>query len=262
MTLILFCAPRYCTPPAAEPGLLSCSCGRYCGAVSKSAQRLVILICALALVVPVGLVGFSNLNGGADPSGEQNPSAPADPSGSGQGGRAGQQDPSADPNAGRKKVDPASQPKPTATKKPAAPAAMSQPTDAGALATTDYLFAAYPPMIATGDVSQWGEIIAPECKECGAFMQNSAQLHQAGGWVVGGDITLTDPKAEVKKADGDPTASHTATVTSPFTEKKSILIDDPQYEGHVNPGSKGEVTVSLKYSTEKKAWKVTGIALK
>lgn len=196
--------------------------------MSTSTKRIIVLLIALALVVPFGLAGLSNLGGGSDPAGQQGASAPQSP---------------------------------TATTAPAPPAGMDQPTEAGAQATVDYMFAAYPYMLASGDIEPWGSISAPECAECVAFMESAAQLKQQGGWVTGGEITLNNPSVTIEQAAKNPTASHTATITSEFTEAPSQLVMGPQEEPVDNPGSTGTITLALKFDTEQKRWLITSITL-
>lgn len=196
--------------------------------MSTSTKRIIVLLIALALIVPFGLAGLSNLGGGSDSTGKQGASAPQSP---------------------------------TTTTAPEPPSGMDQPTKEGAQATVDYMFDAYPYMLATGDIDPWGSISAPECAECVTFMESAAQLKQQGGWVTGGDMTLENPTVTIEKSAKDPTASHTATVTSGFTEAPSQLVVSPQQEPTENTGSTGTITLALKFDAAQQRWLVTSITL-
>ncbi|MDO5645626.1 MAG: DUF6318 family protein [Dermabacter sp.] len=198
--------------------------------MSRTTQRVVILLVALALVIPMGLVGLGQLSGGSEE--QVVPDSAQDV---------------------RPTVDPGTQPQPTATTPPdaAAFAAMGEPTEAGALATTDYLFATYAYMIATGDTSQWRELSAPECEQCTAFSANAEGLHAQGGWIVGGEITLSDQQVSI---EGD-----TASVAATFHEAAATLVDDPTREAVSREPSSGQFTVNLRF--EGGRWLITSMTV-
>ena len=197
-------------------------------------------MCALALIIPMSLIGLGQLG-------------------------APQADHQAVRDAGRDTrsvVDPATQPQPTNTVAPSTDdfAMMFEPTPEGALAATHHFFAQYAYMIATGDTSGWQEASAPECVACLAFSSQSADLHAQGGWIVGGDITLVDPDVTLgtvgdgltdaisrtpgasddgAAAPADPALAGQvqALITSQFSEAQATLVDDPTREPQVRPAS-------------------------
>ncbi len=238
--------------------------------MSKTTQRIVVLIFALALIIPTALVRIGQLNGNDN-------SQVADSA-----------------RETRKPADPASQPKPTNTRAPdpAKFTGMNEPTEAGAKASADHLFAVYAYMIATGDTSQWEQFSAPECDECLAFSTQAATLHKQGGWIVGGDITLSNhditigkvgngdstseaggQQPEKKKADGsktkttedliasDPSIAKqpSALITAKFHEADATLVEDPKLEAQTRKASDGNFTLTMRH--DGKRWLVTAMTV-
>ncbi|RUP85704.1 DUF6318 family protein [Dermabacter sp. HSID17554] len=208
--------------------------------MSKTTQRIVVLIFALALVIPAGLVGLGQFS--QNNQGEQQVADSAQDT--------------------RKKVDPASQPTPTNTTAPsrADVPSIDEESEAGAKATAQYLFAVYAYMIGTGDTSAWRELMDPSCEECMRFADNAEQLHAAGGWIVGGDITLSDEKVTLAKGDGaSDGASTTAKVDATFHEAPAQLIDDPTREPATRGASQGKFSVGLRFVDGH--WRVASMAV-
>lgn len=231
-----------------------------------------VLVFALALIIPFGLVGMGQLSGNNE---QTVPGAARDTRGP---------------------ADPASQPKPTNTTapNPAKFAGMNQPTEAGAKASADHLFAVYAYMIATGDTSQWEQLSAPECQECLAFSSQSAALHQQGGWIVGGEITLSDQKIQLGKvsdnlggaqnsqagSDGgqssaapdaekakqattsDPAVAKqpSALINATFHEANATLVDNPRLEPQERKASQGTFSLTMRHDGTH--WLVTGMTVK
>ncbi|MCT1867161.1 DUF6318 family protein [Dermabacter sp. p3-SID358] len=207
--------------------------------MSKTTQRIVVLIFALALIIPAGLVGLGQFS--QNNQGEQQVADSAQDT--------------------RKKVDPASQPTPTNTTKPnrADYPGIDDESEAGAKSTATYLFAVYAYMIGTGDTAAWRELMDPSCEECMRFADNAEQLHASGGWIVGGEITLSDEKVTLTKggaSDGDAT---TAKVEATFHEAPAKLIDDPTREPATRGASSGKFTVGMHFVEGR--WRVTSMAV-
>lgn len=208
--------------------------------MSKTTQRIVVLIFALALIIPAGLVGMGQFT--KNNQGEQQVADSAQDT--------------------RKKVDPASQPKPTNTTEPSRAdfPGIDEETETGAQASARYLFAVYAYMIGTGDTSAWRELMDPSCEECMRFADNAEQLHAAGGWIVGGDITLSDEKVTLAKGNGaSDGASTTAMVEATFHEAPAKLIDDPTREPATRGASNGKFSVGMHYVEGR--WRVTSMAV-
>lgn len=208
--------------------------------MSKTTQRIVVLIFALALIIPAGLVGIGQFT--------QNDQGERQVADSAQDTRA--------------KVDPATQPKPTNTTEPSRAdfPGIDDETEAGAKAATTYLFAVYAYMIGTGDTSAWRELMDPSCEECMRFADNAEQLHAAGGWIVGGEITLSDEKVTLTKGNGaSDGATTTAMVEAAFHEAPAKLIDDPTREPATRGASQGKFSVGLRFVDGH--WRVTSMAV-
>lgn len=241
-----------------------------------------VLLFVLALVIPVGLVGFGQMNADSDSS-KVVPDAAQDT---------------------RRAVDPSSQPKPdnTVAPQPARYDGITDNGEEGARTAVTYLFDTYAYMISTGDTSGWENLSAPECQQCFAFAHNAAQLHKQGGWIVGGEISLNEQKVtmttvgEAAKKDiatgqaapsgagasdagrsGNgpgagsvgPSGASTdralanqpfATVEASFTEAPATLVDNPSREPMTRNGSKGTFLLTMRHNG--KRWLVTSMAVK
>lgn len=197
------------------------------GVMRSRMQKVVIALVALALAVPIGALGVSQLTGPQDPQQAQDQ---------------------------RQRVDPDTQPQPTATTKPEAPAVMSEQTQEGATATLDYLLTAYPYMMATGDTSVWEPYIAPSCAVCQAFVSNAKELESSGGWIVGGEFELS---GTTFLGEGDPPTAGLA--TAPFSQESSIVVEDPQYQAVPVDALEGEITGAMSWDGD--SWVVADMQL-
>ncbi len=207
--------------------------------MSKTTQRIVVLIFALALIIPAGLVGLGQFS--QNNQGEQQVADSAQDT--------------------RKKVDPASQPTPTNTTAPSRAdfPSIDEESEAGAKATAQYLFAVYAYMIGTGDTDAWRELMDPSCEECVRFADNAEQLHAAGGWIVGGEITLSDEKVTLTKSEASDGDQQAAKVDATFHEAPATLIDDPTREPATRGASSGKFSVGMRYVEGR--WRVTSMAV-
>ncbi|MCT1385432.1 DUF6318 family protein [Brachybacterium sp. p3-SID1565] len=229
--------------------------------MDRPVQRLVIIVLALLLVLPLGYMGITGLMGG--PSGQ-------DPSSS-----QGQQDPADD----RPDVDPADQPQRPEIAKPEPPAAMTEQTAAGAEATLTYLLDSYTYMMTTGDTSVWEQSTDPNCSVCMTFLANARVLNEQGGYLVDGEFTVESTSFQAAGGDapadgdaaadsdapadggsaapgdggsaapGDAPASGLATVT--FTQAESILVDDPTKESIPLEAVTGQIQAQMVWNGER-----------
>lgn len=181
-------------------------------------QKFGIILIALALAVPVGALGVSQLMG--PDSAEM----------------AAVED-------NRPTVNPADQPQPTATTAPDVPAVMTEQTAEGASATLDYLLASYPYMMATGDTSVWQPYVSPTCTVCTAFITNAQDLQAMGGWFVGGEFTL---HGTTFYGQGEPPTAGTA--VAPFSQGAAFLIDDPERQAGEIDALDGEINAILTWN--------------
>lgn len=207
--------------------------------VKRPAQRIIIIVIALVLVVPIGAVGLSELMG---PGPEQsNPD---------------EQAPSAEQQTedDRPTVDPDEQPPRPEIERPAEPAALTEQTDEGAQATLTYLLESYTYMMTTGDTSVWSDSVDPDCQVCVSFLDNAQLLNDQGGYLVDGEFTVEDTAFD---GTGDPPS--TGSVTADFTQAASILVDDPTRSPYELEQVSGQLQASVAWDGER--WRVTDMSL-
>lgn len=197
--------------------------------MSRRTQQIIIAVIALALIVSVGAVGLSGL-------------------------LTSGQDEASDPTDTRAAVDPSSQPDPSPTTAPAAPPEMSQQTAEGAQATLRYLLDTYAYMMATGDTAAWTQGVDPNCQVCVQFIANATQLHDQGGYGVGGEFTVTGTSFD---GVGEPPASGTA--TADFTEAQQLIIDDPAKEPLAQDEIGGRIQAKMVWDGER--WRVGDMSI-
>lgn len=204
------------------------------GRVSKPVQRIVIIVLALVLVLPIGFFGLSELIGPRE-------------------------QPSASPTDGpdRPAVDPADQPPRPEIPKPAEPAAMTQQTPEGAEATLAYLLDSYTYMMTTGDTSVWSNSVDPSCQVCTTFLGNAEQLHEQGGYLVDGEFTVERTSFT---ADGDASGTPTAgSVTATFSQEASTIIDDPTLQGGQLDAVSGDLAAQMTWDGQR--WRVLDMSI-
>ncbi|MDD9207576.1 DUF6318 family protein [Georgenia sp. 10Sc9-8] len=73
---------------------------------------------------------------------------------------------------------------------PPRPEAMDDDGTAGAEAAAEYFISLYPYVYATGDLTEWRELSDPECVFCTSVIENVEELHDEGGYQVGGEISV------------------------------------------------------------------------
>lgn len=166
-------------------------------------KRLLVLLIAAALVIPLGATGAASLWGGAS---EQQ----------------AQETPTQEPRA---QVDPASQPDPAPTSPPAEPEGTDEQSAAGAEASLVALLDVYGYMMATGDTAYWSEHTSPDCRICAGFIEQTQLLHQMGGYQVDAGMGTGETASEVT---GDPPTS--AHVEVRIVQESGYLVDDPTLE--------------------------------
>lgn len=196
-------------------------------------QQLVIALVALALVVPFGAIGLAQLFGDQGSSEEATATAATDT---------------------RAAVDPSSQPEPAPTTAPTPPAGLTEQTSDGAQATLRYLLESYAYMMATGDTQAWTQGVDPACQVCVTFIANAKQLHQQGGWGVGGEFTVTATSFE---GTGEPPVSGTA--TADFTQGEQLIIDDPAKEPLTQPSVTAQIQARMAWDGER--WRVGDMSI-
>lgn len=182
--------------------------------MSSRMQKIMVLVIALVLVLPIGAVGLLQAFG---PRGTDSPAATS-------------------PEDTRPAVDPSDQPEPSPTTAPTLPASVTEQSAEGAQATARYALESYGYMMATGDMQTWGAVIDDGCQVCQTFLGNATQLHAQAGYQVGGEFTVASTAFE---GAGDPPAS--GTVILEVTQAPAIIVDDPTREGVEVPGFTGRM---------------------
>lgn len=213
---------------------------RTLGRVSRRTQKIVIIVVALALVVPFGAVGLAQIFGSPD---ERE-----------QAQQQEQQEQQEDPDDNRPSVDPDSQPDPAPTEKPEAPAELTEQSAAGAEATAEYQMTSYAYMMATGDTSVWEQLVSEDCQVCTSFLDNAQQLHDQEGYQIGGEFEVTDTAFD---GEGDPPEEGTVTVD--VTQTEAQIIDDPNLAPADVPPFTGQMEVQLAWDGER--WTVSDMAV-
>lgn len=179
-------------------------------------QRLVILLCAVALVIPLGAIGVSNFWGGDDSEPEPAPTGT---------------------------VAPADQPEPSPTVSPEPPAPLDQRTGESAAATLVHLLESYGYMMATGETATWEQHSGEGCDTCHAFVQQALLLHGNGGYQVGGEIAASQAAQETT---GDPAES--AHVEVRIAQDGGQLVDNPTFEPQTFGPTAGIVAADLTWA--------------
>ncbi|PWH06366.1 hypothetical protein DEO23_05150 [Brachybacterium endophyticum] len=206
--------------------------------MKRRTQQIIIAVVALALVIPFGAVGLSQVFGKSN--GKDAPSASASPT--------AEQDT-------RPAVDPSSQPDPSPTSGPKLPKdALTDQSEDGATKVGTYLLDSYGYMMATGDVKGWGEVVDSNCEVCTTFLSNATQLHEQGGYQSGGEFTV---KSASFDGAGDPPTSGTLSVE--VTQKDAQIVDDPKKQAQEVDGFSGEMQMKLNWDGSQ--WKVGDMSI-
>ena len=201
--------------------------------VNRPVQRLVIIVLALVLALPLGALGISQLMGPG--SQDALPEAVENPD-------------------NRPTVDPAEQPARPDHPRPPEPAALEEQTAEGAQAALTYLLDSYAYMMSSGDVTVWEGAIDPKCQVCTTFMGNAQLLDQQEGYLVGGEF-------EVHETFFDPTGDPPATgrVTADFTQAAGTLVDTPTLQPYELESERGQIIAEVAWDGER--WRVTDMQL-
>lgn len=83
-------------------------------------------------------------------------------------------------------------PGPTPWPEPVRPEAMDRDDAEGAQAAAEYFMALYGYIFATGDLSEWSEMSYEDCVFCAGAAERVAELHDDGGYAVGGEFTIDE----------------------------------------------------------------------
>lgn len=206
--------------------------------MNRPVQRLVIIVLALLLVLPLGFMGLNQVLG---PRGEEQTDE--------QAGQQTDQNPEDRPTA-----DPEQQPARPELPRPDEPAGLTEQSSEGAEATVTYLLESYDYMMSSGDVSVWEDSVDTECQVCVSFLQNAEQLASQDGYLVDGAFEVHSTSFE---GTGEPPA--TGTVVADFTQEESVLVDDPNLQASALDSVTGQLIATMAWDGER--WRVTDMSI-
>jgi len=200
------------------------------GRVNRPVQRVIIIVLALVLLVPLGAMGIGQLLGpGAEDQAVENPDD-------------------------RPTADPAEQPPRPELPRPEEPSDMTEQSAAGAEATLTYLLESYDYMMSSGDVSVWEGSVDSNCQVCVRFLENAQVLSEQGGYLVDGAFEVHSTTFE---GTGEPPA--TGTVVAQFTQQESILVDNPNLQATALDAVTGQLIATVAWDGER--WQVTDMSI-
>lgn len=206
------------------------------GRVNRPAQRIIIAILALLLVVPLGVIGINSAFGPSDEEQQSEAaSAPENPE-------------------NRPTADPADQPPRPDLPRPEEPAGLTEQSSEGAQATLTYLLESYSYMMSSGDVSVWENSVDPKCQVCTTFLDNAQLLAEQDGYLYEGNF---DVRSTTFSGSGEPPA--TGEVVADFTQEASILVDDPNLQPHAIDEASGQLIAQIAWDGDR--WRVTDMAI-
>ncbi len=87
-------------------------------------------------------------------------------------------------------LSPTPSPSADVTVPPVRPEAMATPSADGAAAAASYFISLYPYVYATGDLTTWNELSAPDCVFCSSTRDGATTVQQNEGRVEGGSMTV------------------------------------------------------------------------
>lgn len=205
------------------------------GRVNRPVQRVIIIVLALLLVVPLGVMGLGGVlgSGGEDQAGT---------------------DPTVENPENRPTVDPAQQPPRPELPRPEEPAGLTTQSAEGAQATLRYLLSSYDFMMSSGDTSVWEDSVDPNCSVCMSFLDNAQMLADQGGYLVGGAFEV---HSTTFSGTGEPPA--TGTVVAQFSQAESILVDDPSLQASRLSSVTGQLIATVAWDGER--WRVTDMTI-
>ncbi|MFC4556392.1 DUF6318 family protein [Georgenia faecalis] len=94
-------------------------------------------------------------------------------------------------------------PGPTDWPEPDRPASMDRDDLVGAKAAAQYFIELYPYVYATGNLSEWQAMSHPECAFCTSVVDGVRELHDAGGYAIGPEVTVVEVRG-ADPVDGNP----------------------------------------------------------
>ncbi|WP_304502251.1 DUF6318 family protein [Brachybacterium sp. FME24] len=204
--------------------------------MNRPAQRIIIAVLALLLVVPIGVIGLNSALGPRDE--EQQPEATSAP-----------ENPENRPTA-----DPADQPPRPDLPRPEEPAGLTEQSPEGAQATLTYLLESYSYMMSSGDVSTWENSVDQQCQVCVSFLDNAQLLAEQDGYLVDGDFVV---HSTTFSGTGEPPA--TGEVVADFTQEHSLLVDDPNLQPNALEEISGQLIAQIAWDGER--WRVTDMSI-
>lgn len=204
-------------------------------AVNRPAQRILLVVLALVLLIPVGVMGLGGVLGGGDEG-------------------TGDAAPETVIAEERPTVDPAEQPIRPSLPRPEEPAGMTEQSAAGAEATLTYVLESYAYMMSSGDVSVWENSVDPNCSVCTSFLANAETLAAQGGYLVDGEFTV---HGTTFTGTGEPPA--TGEVTADFSQEASILVDDPTLQANELEAVSGQLIAQVAWDGER--WRITDMSI-
>lgn len=205
--------------------------------MKRPAQRIIVAVLALVLVVPLGVIGLGSVFGPDDAEQQQQKAAesPANPD-------------------NRPTVDPDDQPPRPELPRPEEPSGLTEQSAEGAEATLTYLLESYSYMMSSGDVSVWENSVDPECQVCSTFLDNAQVLADQGGYLVDGAFEVHSTSFE---GTGEPPA--TGEVVADFTQEASILVDDPSLQASQLQEVSGQLVAQIAWDGDR--WRVTDMSI-
>lgn len=203
------------------------------GRVRRPLRSFVVIVLALLLMVPIGVMGLSGVLGGGD---DAEPTV------------------SVNTEDNRPTVDPDSQPPRPEIAKPAEPDAVRVQDAAGAEATLTYLLESYTYMMTSGDTSVWQNAVDPSCQVCTSFLANAELLKEQGGYLVDGEFEVETATFE---GSGEPPT--TGVVTAAFTQEASTIVDDPTRQAVPLDEVTGQIIATVVWDGER--WLVSDMSV-
>ncbi|MBP2380114.1 DUF6318 family protein [Brachybacterium sacelli] len=212
--------------------------------MNRPAQRIIVAVLALVLVIPLGAIGLSSVFGPQDEEEQQ-----AAESSQGAENAENPENPENRPTA-----DPDDQPPRPELPRPEEPAGLTEQSSEGAEATLTYLLESYSYMMSSGDVSVWEDSVDPQCQVCATFLDNAQLLADQGGYLVDGDFEVHSASFE---GTGEPPAS--GEVTADFTQEASVLVDDPNLQASRLDEVSGQLVAQIAWDGDR--WRVTDMSI-
>jgi len=114
----------------------------------------------------------------------------------------------------------------------------------GAIWAARYFLDLYAYMRATGDTASFEAMSAPECQFCESSIENATEIHEAGGWVEGGELHF-----DVNAAGASyPTAEQPNYVVQLDLTQDSQVIHRGDGTAEPVDGVEAEFVISMRFS--------------